>query len=49
MTSKQISVTLDKDQVKALQQIADENYEGNFSMALRFFLKEHKVTDVLKK
>lgn len=33
-------IKISEDQVKFVQKIADERFEGNWSMAIRFILKE---------
>ena len=48
MTQKQVTVTLDILYIKAIQKLADKNFEGNFSMALRSFLRNNNVTDILE-
>ena len=48
MTQKQITVTLDVLYIKAIQVIANKNFEGNFSMALRSFLRNNNVTAILE-
>ncbi len=47
MTQKQVTVTLDILYIKAIQKLADDNFEGNFSMALRSSLRKHNVTGLI--
>ena len=48
MTQKQVTVTLYEIYIEAIQAIADKSFEGNFSMALRSFLRNNNVTAVLE-
>ncbi len=45
MTNKQRTVTLDEEQIKALQKLADKDFEGNLSMALRAFLRDNNLIE----
>ncbi len=48
MTQKQVTVTLDTLYIQSIQKLADDNFEGNFSMALRNFLRKHNVTGLIE-
>lgn len=43
MTKTQLTITLDELQFQALEKIADLTFEGNRSMALRAFLRNHNI------
>jgi hypothetical protein len=45
MTKAQITLTMEKKHIKALKRIADEQYEGNVSMALRMFFETKKLVE----
>lgn len=47
MTQKQVTVTLDILYIQSIQKLADDMFEGNFSMALRHFLRKHNVTEII--
>ena len=46
MTNKQVTVTLDEYSITNIQKIADHSFEGNFSMALRSFLRHNHLDEV---
>jgi len=45
MNKVQITLTLESDQVDAIKAMSDDGYEGNMSMALRIYFKEHRLVE----
>ncbi len=41
----QITVTIEEQQINALQKLADKDFEGNLSMALRAFLRDNNLIE----